>query len=80
MENEAPLLDNASFTFHQQPNCLSENGAIEEITIECKADIGIDGNGSCFYVLKSEGWSIGNLDDLKKLLDRIEKSLFPDKK
>jgi hypothetical protein len=72
-----PLLDEAMFKFTQEGNCLDENGIIEELTIECKSDIGIDGCGSCFYVLKTEGWSIDGVDELQELFDRIHKSLFP---
>ena len=74
-----PMLDEAMFKFTQEGNCLDELGIIEEIEIKCQADIGIDGNGSCFYVLKTEGWSIDNVGELQALFDRIEKSLFPNK-
>jgi hypothetical protein len=73
---DKPLLDEAMFKFTQEGNCLDQNGIIEELTIECKSDIGIDGAGSCFYVLKTEGWSIDNVDELQQLFDRIHKSLF----
>ena len=76
---DKPLLDEAVFKFTQEANFLDEHGIIEELTIECKADIGIDGAGSCFYVLKTEGWSIDNLNDLQVLFDRISKSLLIEK-
>ena len=76
MTEEKPLLDEATFKFTQESNCLND-GLIEELEIKCRADIGIDGMGSCFYEIKTEGWSIDNLDELKELFDRIGKSLFP---
>ena len=76
MSEQKPLLDEATFTFTQETNCMN-HGEIEQIEIKCRADIGIDGNGSCFYELKTECWSIDSLNDLKQLFDRIEKSLFP---
>jgi hypothetical protein len=76
-EEKKPLLDEAYFKFTQEGNCLDELGIIEEIEIKCQADIGIDGLGRCFYVLKTEGWSIDNAGELQALFDRIGKSLFP---
>ncbi len=80
MSNEKPLLDEATFKFTQDGNCMDEHGIIEEIEIKCLADIGIDGQGGCFYVLKTEGWSIETTKDLDELFDRIKKSLFPNNK
>jgi hypothetical protein len=74
-----PLLDEAMFKFTQEGNCMDAHGIIEIIEIKCQADIGIDGNGSCFYVLKTEGWSIDSLKDLELLFNRMKWSLFPDK-
>lgn len=73
-------LEDAIFRFTQDSNCLDETGNIEMIQIECKSSIGIDSDGSCFYVLKTDGWSIDKLEDLKELFERIEKSLFPEEK
>jgi hypothetical protein len=30
----------------------------------------------CFFVLKTEGWSIDGVEDLKELFNRIEKTLI----
>jgi hypothetical protein len=76
---DSPLLDEAMFTFTQEANCLNDSNIIEELEIKCRADIGIDGQGSCFYELKTECWSIDSLEDLNKLFERIQKSLFPNK-
>lgn len=77
-EEQKPKLDEATFIFTQEANCL--NDGIEQIEIKCRADIGIDGMGSCFYEINTNGWSVDNLGELQELFDRIEKSLFPNKK
>jgi hypothetical protein len=77
-EEQKPKLDEAIFIFTQEANCL--NDSIEQIEIKCRADIGIDAMGSCFYEINTNGWSIDNLGELQELFDRIEKSLFPNKK
>ena len=71
-----PMLDEAMFKFTQEGNCMDSNYNIEVLEIKCQADIGIDGQGSCFYVLKTESWSIDSLKELEELFDRIRKSLF----
>lgn len=72
---EKPKLYDAKFEFNQEANCLSNED--ETLEIRCVADLGIDNSGNCFYILKTEGWSIDNLDELKELFDRIHKTLFP---
>ena len=37
--------------------------------------LGLDRDAGCFYVLKTEAWSIDSVDDLQKLFDRIQKSI-----
>jgi hypothetical protein len=78
--NEIPLLEEAKFEFSQEANCLSENDGAEFLEIKCLSDLGIDRNDKCFYVLKTEGWSIDNVDELQQLFDRIHKTLFPETK
>lgn len=72
-----PILENAIFEFSQEANCLSENDGAEFLEIKCLSDLGIDRNeGKCFYVLKTEGWSIDNLEELQELFNRIQKTIF----
>jgi hypothetical protein len=67
-------LDSATFKFSQEANCVSSNDNIEILTIECESSLGIDFDNACFYVLKTEtGWSIDGVEDLQKLIDRINK-------
>ena len=72
-----PKLDECSFTFTQESNCMNADGMIESIEIKCMADIGIDQSEGCFYEITTEGWSIDNLGELQALFDRINKSVFP---
>jgi len=74
-EEQKPKLDEAIFIFTQEANCMNAN--IEQIEIKCRADIGIDAMGSCFYEISTEGWSIDNLNELQQLFERIHKSVFP---
>lgn len=70
---EVVLLERATFEFSQDGNCISDSDAAEFLTIECESDLGIDRSEGCFYVLKTEKWSINDEQDLKKLFDRIQK-------
>ncbi len=75
---DKPLLEEAKFEFSQESNCMSENDGAEFLEIQCLSDLGIDRTeGKCFYVLKTEGWSIDNVGELQELFDRIQKTLFP---
>lgn len=71
-QEDQPMLESASFEFNQEGNCMDEV-EYETITIECKSDLGIDRNEGCFYVIKTDHWSIDDIEDLKKLFDRISK-------
>ena len=71
MEEEV-LLERATFEFSQEGNCMSDRDAAEFLTIECESDLGIDRSEGCFYVLKTEKWSINDEQDLKKLFYRIQ--------
>ena len=73
MEEEGIILERATFEFSQDANCLSGSDQYEFLTIECESSLGIDRDEECFYVLKTEKWSINDENDLKKLFDRIEK-------
>ena len=70
---QEPILERATFEFSQEGNCISDADDIEFITIECESSLGIDNDKGCFFVLKTECWSIDNELDLKKLFDRIQK-------
>lgn len=67
------ILERAVFEFSQDGNCLSHSDATESLIIECESDLGIDRDESCFFVLKTEKWSINSVDELEKIFDRIRK-------
>ena len=71
------LLENAKFEFSQEGNCVEGEGD-EFLEISCVSSLGIDREeGKChFFILKTECWSISDVDELKKLFDRIEKSIL----
>ena len=79
MEEQGILLESASFKFSQDANCVSDNDDYEFLTIECESSLGIDRDEGCFYVLKTEKWSINDEQDLKKLFDRIQRVIKKDK-
>jgi hypothetical protein len=72
MEEEV-LLERATFEFSQEANCMSDKNDYETLIVEVESDLGIDRTDGCFYVLKTEKWSINDEKDLKKLFDRINK-------
>ena len=75
-----PILERATFEFSQEANCLSHPDDAEFLTIECESSLGIDRDEGCFYVLKTEQWSIENEQDLKLLFDRIQKVIKKNEK
>lgn len=68
------ILESAIFTFSQEGNCVDETD-VEVIEIKCESSLGIDRDEGCFYVLKTEQWSLDSVEDLQKLFDRIQKSI-----
>ena len=73
MEEQGTLLEKASFTFSQDANCLTNEDEYESLEIEAQSSLGIDRDGDCFFVLKTEKWSVDNVEELEKLFDRIRK-------
>ena len=71
MEEQGILLEEASFKFSQDANCLSNE--YESLEIEAQSSLGIDRDNDCFFVLKTEKWSVDGVEDLEKLFDRIRK-------
>lgn len=71
LENE-PTLDSARFEFSQETNCV-DTGDVEILEIRCESSLGIDRDGGCFFVLKTDSWSLDSVEDLEKLFNRIKK-------
>lgn len=72
MTEQGLILEEANFRFSQDANCLSDD-EYEFLVVEAKSSLGIDRDGECFFVLKTEGWSIDGVEDLEKLFNRIKK-------
>ena len=70
-DDEEPVLQSAIFQFSQEGNCV--DGGDEMLEIRCESSLGIDNDGSCFFVLKTDQWSIDSVKDLEKLTNRISK-------
>ena len=79
MEEQGLILEEATFRFSQDANCLSDN-EYEFIEVEAKSSLGIDRDGECFFVLKTEAWSVDSVEDLEKLFNRIRKVVENGKK
>ena len=67
-----PTLYKATFEFSQEGNTDGTTDEYEDLTIECEG-LNIE-KGDCYYVLRTtSGWSIDNIDELKELLERVDK-------
>jgi hypothetical protein len=73
MEDQGTLLEQASFIFSQDANCLSDRDEYESLEIEARSSIGIDRDEDCFFILKTDKWSVGSIEELETLFDRIKK-------
>jgi hypothetical protein len=74
---EPILLESAKFEFSQEEGNCVEGDSPEILEISCVSSLGIDREEgkAYFFILKTKGWSIESIDELKKLFDRIEKSI-----
>jgi hypothetical protein len=70
-----PKIDSATFEFIQEADGHSSN-QMQSISIECKSDFGIEEDEGCFFVIKTEEWSVDNADELSELLNRVTNMLF----
>lgn len=70
-EENKPILENATFNFSQEGNCV--DGGDEFLEIRCESSLGIDRDEGCFFILKTEQWAVESVEDLQVLFDRIKK-------
>lgn len=70
------ILERATFEFTQDANCVNENQGCEFLTIEAESSLGIGRDEDCFFVLKTNGWSLDSEKDLKILFDKIKKGIL----
>ena len=64
-EENKPLLEEATFKFSQDGNCV--DGGDEFLEIRCDSSLGIDRDKGCFFILKTEQWAVDSADDLQEL-------------
>jgi hypothetical protein len=69
MEEQGVILEEASFRFSQY----------EFLEIEARSSLGIGRDNDCFFVLKTEKWSVDSIEDLEKLFNRIRKVVVNEK-
>lgn len=79
MEQQGTILEEASFKFSQDANCLSDQDDYEFLTIEAQSSLGIDRDEDCFFILKTEKWSVDGIEELEKLFDRIRQVVIKNK-
>ena len=79
MEEQGIILEEVNFRFSQDANCLSDQDDYEFITIEAQSSLGIDRDEDCFFILKTEKWSVDGIEELEKLFDRIRQVVIKNK-
>jgi hypothetical protein len=68
-----PELQQVTFEFSQEGNCL--NGGDESITIQVRADLGIEKGGGFFFEISTDGWSIDSKEEMNELFDRVSRAV-----
>jgi hypothetical protein len=74
-----PMLNEMTFRFTQEANCvdgMSED--VEELIVEAKSSLGIDGDGGAFFVLRTEQWAfdgVNEFEEIRTLLKRVENAV-----
>jgi hypothetical protein len=72
MNPNKPKLERVVFTFVQESNCVdNQNDDWEELEVRCESSLGIDYDNGCFFVLKTEQWSIDSKKEFDEMLSRI---------
>jgi hypothetical protein len=76
MEEQGVILEEATFRFSQDPNCLDDQDEYEFLEIKAQSSLGIDRDNECFFTLSTEKWSVDSEEDLKKIFDRIRQVIL----
>ncbi len=72
MNPNKPKLEKVVFKFVQESNCVdNQNDDWEELEVRCESSLGIDYDNGCFFVLKTEQWSIDSKKEFDEMLSRI---------
>jgi hypothetical protein len=72
MTEQSALLDEATFIFSQDGNCLDGPDQSEFLEIKAQSSLGIDYDKECFFTLSTEKWSVDSAKDLEELFTRIK--------
>jgi hypothetical protein len=67
-------LETMEFKFYQESNCV-DGGESEELIVEAKSSLGIDGDGGAFYVLKTKQWAVDGVNEISEILKRVERAV-----
>ncbi len=68
-----PLCGKASFEFTQEGNTLGTTTDYEKLEINVESqEADITKDDEEFYVIKTNGWSIDNIDEFEKLFRKIK--------
>ena len=70
-----PELYGASFKFSQEGNTLGTTEEVEGLELRLEFQLGEKYQDGAFYVIKTDGWSFDNLDEIQALINRAEKVL-----
>jgi hypothetical protein len=74
--NDKPTLDNITFSFTQEGNCVDgRSDDYEKIEIQVKSSLGIDFDNGGFFVLKTEQWAINDIEEMTEMLQRVQDAL-----
>lgn len=72
-KSDKPELYSIQATFTQEGSCI--DGGFEEIVIELRSDLGLDHMGDGFFTIKTESWSVDNIQELEELFNRLKKTI-----
>lgn len=75
MENDKPLLEEATFKFSQEAHCLSDEDETIEISLLSSLGVDRDQPLNHFFVIKTDSWAVDRIEDLQSLFVRIERIL-----
>jgi hypothetical protein len=73
MEEQGLILEEATFRFSQDPNCLDSADEYEFLEVKAQSSLGIDRDGDCFFTISTEKWSVDSVEDFEKIFNRIKK-------
>jgi hypothetical protein len=80
MEEQGLILEEATFKFSQDPNCLDNRDEYEYLEVRAQSSLGIDRDGDCFFTLSTEKWSVDSAAELQQIFDRILGLIKPEYK